>query len=1324
MERPTTPPIKGVTRKPFIEVTDHEYAASERWTRTLTFAALSGIAFYGVRWASGNIKVNIDPAKFTYLSQGLNHTGQTPWYEVRGHKLVNGKIEAGVSDFLLEGVRRFEELGGGIPRTFGLWGFLNRGAFTTGTTQFHIPASAIQGTITQPGGRPQNGALAHYEALLKRKLTPEELVHGLYVAPVERAHLEELVQDQALVSGKQLTPAEVTAQVDEMIKSGKASPGKMPGLFSVTQTGQKGRLAVADVQVAGRSWNISSPDIPVDPATDLSKHRLVVRDTQTISELAGAVRPISNKNEFPFMAYKAPSEFKFGETSRDLIQHFVDPTKIESFLSNHMTPGMHRAALETHTFAKRMSERYLKALDNPLEAIEEFTGSHDTLTKIKKSRGYGYFKNIFGTGGNYHGTFVDLWGRHISRAIPLTIGIAGAYELGSMATKVLTGNSIAQLGGQVVGAAQRLYAGISDLTGLTALNKYQEREAEGSHRLMGVMAFPLSGYLTGRVAASLTHGLVNDGKTLWETARAETHTLPEFLAPIKKAKLPLLGDLSRNMTRGMKYGIMGALAGAAISAPFLLGALGSNKSYEEVVAEQRGETEVEVRKGAGWEMGRTDIEGENIQYYRPGWYRRLMDDPTSELQNPGYADRPLSRMVKGLIDPYWKEKKLYYERPYPTTGPDTSSYGPLGTLWGMTIGRVIKPPVFMHADEIAGDGGDDIGDGKVIRFGRDVSRASDRSLGGKGPIIATSPYSQSFLAGEMAYKATEAAGLPGFLFSSIKKGITGSDGFGDKEPVLASAASVGSMNDQFWDLNIGGGMMTTEALRRFTPKERFQLDKVNPIRNQMPSWMPGPENYQDFQHGDPYAMIPEGEYRLPGSGYATRFKELKDVQYEDYPDIHKYKILGDVAPYSSQFKEVSKRVESLAQSGELSARDKMLYESTKLEIQNKEKKIDFRDKPEGLMGKYWSAITELGRMNPVEHLLPLSPVHKFAGPVSAISEYEDRNIYSTRSPQWDSPIDDFILPAVRSVGRMLGFDGIPGKVKEKRELTGFFDKLEYVKYKNLEANARAQGENEAAYSFARKADFTMFGADPYADIETIKKILPREEKPFFEEFLAADNADDRGRILSLVPEYTKKFYTAQWQKQFYASLAAKGNLSGSEQDAAMAIEAARATEGQDTDVATWNQYTKAVDSGNTSPDSFPDYIRAKRLQTYFNDDSPFDAPGPDWIGYHPGVDMDRVKLKVVDSLGKDFHDFDLWESDVAQSNREPYLDEAAQSLMSPKSIRSNLMQSLTSMKINDLNVDISETSGDKTRIILDLKTDRRAEMDRELRKYGIRSGER
>ena len=54
-----------------------------------------------------------------------------------------------------------------------------------------------------------------------------------------------------------------------------------------------------------------------------------------------------------------------------------------------------------------------------------------------------------------------------------------------------------------------------------------------------------------------------------------------------------------------------------------------------------------------------------------------------------------------------------------------------------------------------------------------------------------------------------------------------------------------------------------------------------------PSWLPGDDYYVNFHEGDPFIKVDEGYARLPGEGYAALHPELKDVNPEDYPDIHK-----------------------------------------------------------------------------------------------------------------------------------------------------------------------------------------------------------------------------------------------------------------------------------------------------------------------------------------------------------------------------------------------------------------------------------------------------
>ena len=69
----------------------------------------------------------------------------------------------------------------------------------------------------------------------------------------------------------------------------------------------------------------------------------------------------------------------------------------------------------------------------------------------------------------------------------------------------------------------------------------------------------------------------------------------------------------------------------------------------------------------------------------------------------------------------------------------------------------------------------------------------------------------------------------------------------------------------------------------------------------MPSWLPGDDYMTNFRVGDPFVKIDDGYARLPGAGYEAIHPELQGLDPEDYPDIHKLRILSDVAPYSREY---------------------------------------------------------------------------------------------------------------------------------------------------------------------------------------------------------------------------------------------------------------------------------------------------------------------------------------------------------------------------------------------------------------------------------------
>ena len=99
----------------------------------------------------------------------------------------------------------------------------------------------------------------------------------------------------------------------------------------------------------------------------------------------------------------------------------------------------------------------------------------------------------------------------------------------------------------------------------------------------------------------------------------------------------------------------------------------------------------------------------------------------------------------------------------------------------------------------------------------------------------------------------------------------------------------------------------TEPLRRFIQPEGY-TPQVNEIPNTMPSWMPGEDYLINFRKGDPYIKVDEGYARLPGTGYEALHPELEGLKPEDYPDIAKMRILGDVAPYSREYQKYASRV--------------------------------------------------------------------------------------------------------------------------------------------------------------------------------------------------------------------------------------------------------------------------------------------------------------------------------------------------------------------------------------------------------------------------------
>ena len=143
---------------------------------------------------------------------------------------------------------------------------------------------------------------------------------------------------------------------------------------------------------------------------------------------------------------------------------------------------------------------------------------------------------------------------------------------------------------------------------------------------------------------------------------------------------------------------------------------------------------------------------------------------------------------------------------------------------------------------------------------------------------------------DLLYSQKQVQGIYGYLAEQF---------FGSKTYTYRyeNAGKMSSFTRSFWDASIGGlGGGPMEIARRFFPSEDKSRVNINPLRNNMPDWIP-----DSYHYGDPYTNIPKGEMRLPGKGYES-LNQLHPDQFGEYGAYDRFKILADIAPNSTEYK--------------------------------------------------------------------------------------------------------------------------------------------------------------------------------------------------------------------------------------------------------------------------------------------------------------------------------------------------------------------------------------------------------------------------------------
>ncbi len=982
---------------------------------------------------------------------------------------------------------------------------------------------------------------------------------------------------------------------------------------------------------------------------------------------------------------------------------------------------------QARAYGSESVDRFNRLAQAPFE-MPPFSHAYEKLSEFtNKKLGFNISPGVkSGPGLRMMKDLAIKWGLGATAVITAYQGVDWATRQAEVFDGTILGEGTSAALGTAWVKGNMLAASVADhAPGARAYQDWQEEVAPGSTSLHRLATYPLLGMLAGSIAAYGGHGIRRHQlvQEAMKSGAAVDRNQAFRIASEQLSKEVREWNPKRRLDRlGMKFeasktgrvlskiagkitptkfsAMLGATVGAAFVAPFIPGALVPENTKEELADIYSGRKEIAVKKGRWWEFGRTAYEGTKVSYYRPHWYPLMVSQAREKSVWGDEADlNPFTKFFKKELT-YDLEKKHYYDRPYPITGTFGEDIPLVGPLIAATFGKIMKPPKLMHTDEwMTGEGPFREGSSPTLRMPPREGEEYSLGMGEALPGTPANPYSLTKLLGEQVYREQEKAGLLGFLGGSTKTAITGSEGFADQEEILQSARRMFGVERNYWDRDLGGGMGTTELVRRLFPHRRREIPEYNPIRNTMPDWLPGPgDRSPDFQHGDPFTQVTMGDVRLPGAGYEALHPELEGLTPDQYPLIHKYKILADVAPYSEKTKMMGFQVKSALKRKELgpetTGQFKLINERMQERKQNKEfheykyltdtpdmtvpganqnKELlaginrqlaekKRRDTPGGIgavAGTWWESLIKLS-YSPFEFATPIAPAHKLMALRSPIESYEDTQLYGGESAFWQHPIDHFLKPfASTTAHSFMGYDGVPDRIQKKRDIQEYFDILEYTKSKRLEEAAFQEKDFRRSAEYAKKSEETLTGLNPYAfNFQNIYRALPREERDYFKSFAVAESKEDRERILEMVPDNEKRLYLARWTMNYVQELrnTLKNPEIGEDQYNMINSEIQTQLQAAPTEGYPVNEelHKRYMDEGEGS-ESYPDwYRRAIYIPSKLTESG---IPGPDWVGWHPNVELDDLKMKMVDHLGLDMYTYDLWQSDKRRVAAKEFLDD-------------------------------------------------------------------
>lgn len=725
-----------------------------------------------------------------------------------------------------------------------------------------------------------------------------------------------------------------------------------------------------------------------------------------------------------------------------------------------------------------------------------------------------------------------------------------------------------------------------------------------------------------------------------------------FSNVLRMAAGPVAGLLAKSK--------VGFAVGSAASVLLADDFTGSIKDTPEDVRDVlSGEKEVAIRKGRYWEFGKQAYEGGQIGYHTQGIVARMRSgykytDTLYGSETEYFSDQSslptptnlfgLRNVVEGIKGAFGGQSRMEarhkYQRPYPGS-----------------VEEVTQPPAGEDAgyDKVPGAGGMGVPGGGTMPGGVGFG-VGDGAVPTMSRMVGGITNSLEYI--------TEQYGIYKFFAETARNTITGRERTSQQ---LANPDFMASPERAFYDEQLGGLLTLSELPRRFLLSSNVQAQRsaYNPLPNLMPDFLPGSrtefeedrDNYIDFHTGDPYGKIKHGEMRLPGEAY-ERLHRLHSGAPGVYDAMDRYLMLSDVAPGSESHKHYEAIVKGWSMSGALDSYWEKKFNTAQENNEARLQVHNFRMRPSDAIaekqergedlnmlqkgtGFLWEGFTReiAPRFGAAVPLVGNFVEDKLLSTRDAQETYLNREIYDTDEYDWSKPYTTMVRPMVESqiaqdpltatiAGGITGFmfaanpkskalftlagglltgaasslralttgslqNGyIPDHVQERREVDAYFDKIEYMKYKRLEQGARTMGNFQAAEKFRDLSGRTVASLDYNQSFVTFKraamKALSPRERAYFNRFVSAKE-EDREDILKYLPGHVKSVYEAAYAMQ------------GDERYALSLMKL----------------------QNTTADQKVAEYLTSTGRS----------APGEEWAGWSPNVDMQAAHYETATAMG-------------------------------------------------------------------------------------------